>query len=67
MVEGEDIPSLLKNKTILLMLLSDYDHGDKRKLLEQLLAFMDAHPIDLSGDPTSPTKAKFVQAGTDDE
>ena len=30
------------------MSLCDYEHEDKKKLLENLFAFMDSHPIDLN-------------------
>ena len=43
---------LLANKGNIELFLSDLTHVDKGKLLAQLFAFMEAHPIDLSGEPT---------------
>ena len=71
LLKGEDIPALLKTDGMLEMFMTELSDEEKRALLKDAFAFMDAHPIDLSAEPSpSPTspntkrKIAFLQQPT---
>ena len=53
--------NLFEDRIMIEMYLGALNSGDKKKLLDKLLAFMDSHPVDLSPDGTltSPQKRKI--------
>ena len=71
-MDGEDVEVLLQTPSMIQLWLADLEDADKKKLLKDLFAFMEGHPVDLSKNSTERVssatlrKIKFVHKEVDE-